>query len=265
MSIVAAPESPTGTRIIHSREARRPTYFLMTPENHFPGGLPHLPDVVVRRLVTPRCGTAQFGQYRLDLAPRASATRPLAGGFEYFIYVLSGGLDVSLDGDPVTLEADGYAFAPDGCQLWLGAADGGDEARALLIKRRYERCDDVPPPAAVTGHRDSALCLPTSVAGVERYELLPIDDPSYDFNMSLLGFAPGTCFSRVELHDEEHGLYMTRGQGIYHLDGERHEVARDDFIYMAPYCPQSFYALGPGYTEYLLYKNVWRDGFWTGQ
>ena len=29
---------------------------------------------------------------------------------------------------------------------------------------------------------------------------------------------------------------------------------------MAPYCPQGF-AAGPEGAEYLLYKDVWRDGF----
>jgi (S)-ureidoglycine aminohydrolase len=79
--------------------------------------------------------------------------------------------------------------------------------------------------------------------------------------MSLLAFDPGVGLDKVEIHDEEHGLYMTAGGGLYHLDGEQHEVRRDDFIYMAPYCPQSFVATGPGPAEYLLYKDVYRDGF----
>jgi (S)-ureidoglycine aminohydrolase len=37
-------------------------------------------------------------------------------------------------------------------------------------------------------------------------------------------------------------------------------VGAGDFIYMAPYCPQSFVA-GDEPSEYLLYKDVWRDGF----
>ena len=97
--------------------------------------------------------------------------------------------------------------------------------------------------------------------GLDRAELLPPDDPAFDFNVSLLGFVPGTRFHKVEVHDEEHGLYVTAGQGVYHLDGDTHEVLADDFVYMAPYCPQSFYAVGPDRTEYLLYKDVWRDGF----
>jgi (S)-ureidoglycine aminohydrolase len=39
-----------------------------------------------------------------------------------------------------------------------------------------------------------------------------------------------------------------------------HEVAAGDFIYMAPYCPQGFVS-GTAGAEYLLYKDVFRDGF----
>jgi (S)-ureidoglycine aminohydrolase len=38
-------------------------------------------------------------------------------------------------------------------------------------------------------------------------------------------------------------------------------VHAGDFIYMAPYCPQSFVASGTEPAEYLLYKDVYRDGF----
>jgi (S)-ureidoglycine aminohydrolase len=54
---------------------------------------------------------------------------------------------------------------------------------------------------------------------------------------------------------------MTAGGGVYHLDGAQLEVRRDDFVYMAPYCPQSFVATGTEPAEYLLYKDVYRDGF----
>ena len=50
------------------------------------------------------------------------------------------------------------------------------------------------------------------------------------------------------------------GGGTYLLEADEHEVAAGDFIYMAPYCPQSFVAGDEG-AEYLLYKDVWRDGF----
>jgi (S)-ureidoglycine aminohydrolase len=78
--------------------------------------------------------------------------------------------------------------------------------------------------------------------------------------MSILQFDAGCGLPQVEIHDEEHGLWMTAGSGTYHLDGEDLRVERNDFIYMAPYCPQSFVAGSQG-GEYLLYKDGWRDGF----
>jgi (S)-ureidoglycine aminohydrolase len=99
------------------------------------------------------------------------------------------------------------------------------------------------------------------VPGLRRRELLPTGDPAFDFAMSLLAFDPGVALDRVEIHDEEHGLYMTAGAGVYVLDGDHRPVAKDDFIYMAPYCPQTFVATGAAPAEYLLYKDVMRDGW----
>jgi (S)-ureidoglycine aminohydrolase len=85
-------------------------------------------------------------------------------------------------------------------------------------------------------------------------------DPAFDFNISLLRFEPNVGLHQIEIHDEEHGLYMTAGSGTYGLDGELHEVQLGDFIYMAPYCPQWF-GSGANGGEYLLYKDVYRTGF----
>ena len=95
-----------------------------------------------------------------------------------------------------------------------------------------------------------------------RFEVLqqPHDAPAVA-NVRETPFDPGLGLDKVEIHDEEHGLYMTAGAGHYHLDEDILEVVRDDFIYMAPYCPQSFVATGSEPAEYLLYKDVYRDGF----
>jgi (S)-ureidoglycine aminohydrolase len=57
----------------------------------------------------------------------------------------------------------------------------------------------------------------------------------------------------------EHGLYFLQGKGIYFLGDDWMEVQADDFIWMGPYCPQSFYATGPAPARYLYYKNVNRE------
>jgi (S)-ureidoglycine aminohydrolase len=71
-------------------------------------------------------------------------------------------------------------------------------------------------------------------------------------------FAPGAGLDQVEIHDEEHGLYMLDGGGRYLLGSDWHDVVAEDFVYMAPYCPQTFTA-GPDGAEYLLYKDIFRD------
>jgi (S)-ureidoglycine aminohydrolase len=57
----------------------------------------------------------------------------------------------------------------------------------------------------------------------------------------------------------EHGLVMLEGQGVYYLGDRWHEVLAGDFIWMGPYCPQSFYATSSGPARYIYYKNVNRD------
>jgi (S)-ureidoglycine aminohydrolase len=47
-----------------------------------------------------------------------------------------------------------------------------------------------------------------------------------------------------------------KGQGIYRLDGDWHPVAAGDVIWMAPYCPQWFVAMGKTPASYIYYKDV---------
>ena len=56
-----------------------------------------------------------------------------------------------------------------------------------------------------------------------------------------------------------HGLVMLEGQGLQLLGRDWHEIWTGDFIWMGPYCPQQFFAVGDGEAVYLLYKNVNRD------
>lgn len=133
-------------------------------------------------------------------------------------------------------------------------------ARVMWIKRRYEPAAGLGAPAGLRGESRSVSGAVTAT-GLLRRELLPPDDSAFDFNLSLMTFPPGASLAQVEVHDEEHGLYMTEGTGVYHLDGDDHEVRAGDFIYMAPYCPQFFRPHGPDDAEYLLYKDAYRDGF----
>jgi (S)-ureidoglycine aminohydrolase len=234
-----------------SRGIRRSSYTLVTPANHYPSRLPAFGDAPVVKLVTPRFAPSRIGEYLVALP---AGTFPLPAGFETFLYGLDG--DASVDESP--LGPGGFAYVPADSTYELRTGTAG--ARLLIVKRRYEPHPGLSAPSALSGHRDDEPFAGTDVPGFRRRELLPPGDPAFDFNMSLLAFDAGVGLGKVEVHDEEHGLYMTAGGGTYLLEADEHEVEAGDFIYMAPYCPQGFEA-GPAGAEYLLYKDVWRDGF----
>jgi (S)-ureidoglycine aminohydrolase len=68
-------------------------------------------------------------------------------------------------------------------------------------------------------------------------------------------YEPGASLPMVEIHVMEHGLLMLDGGGIYRLGDSWYPVTRGDFIWMAPYCPQWFGALGKKPARYLIYKD----------
>ena len=242
-----------------SRGVRRDSFCLVTPANHYPSRLPPFGDAPVVKLVTPRFAPSRIGQYLIALPAGGGTAAQVAPGFETFLYGLDGGATAAADDTEISVRAGAFAYLPATASFELAA--GGAAARLLLVRRRYEPWPGLDPPALLAGHRDDEPFADTPVPGFRRRELLPVGDPAFDFNMSLLAFDAGIGLDNVEIHDEEHGLYMTAGAGLYYLDGELLEVERDDFIYMAPYCPQGFTATGREPAEYLLYKDVWRDGF----
>jgi (S)-ureidoglycine aminohydrolase len=237
-----------------TRGRRGASWTLVTPDNHYVSRLAVLEGASVVKLVTPRMQPARFGQYLVSLEAGGGTRGALPAGAEHFLYVLSGTVDIESD----ALEAGGFAYLPPGEALSFTAS--GEPARLLWLKRPYETADGFDPPAPVSGNRADGAFADTPTPGVRRRELLGVDDPGRDFAMSILQFDAGCGLPQVEIHDEEHGLWMTAGGGTYFLDGEDLPVEEDDFIYMAPYCPQSFRA-GPEGGEYLLYKDAWRDGF----
>jgi (S)-ureidoglycine aminohydrolase len=235
-----------------TRGRRGACWTLITPDNHYVSRLAVLGRAEVVKLVTPRLAPARFGQYFVALDPGGGTREPLPPGEEHFLYVLEGRVDAGLRLDP-----GGFAYVPPDEPVSFFAPDG---AVLLWLKRAYEPVAGFPGPKRMSGNRGDEAFADTATPGVRRRELLPVDEPGRDFAMSILQFDPGAGLPQVEIHDEEHGLWMTGGGGTYFLDGEEVAVEHNDFIYMAPYCPQSFRA-GPRGGEYLLYKDAWRDGF----
>jgi (S)-ureidoglycine aminohydrolase len=234
-------------------------YTILRPANRYASRLPNLRDALLYKLVTPRHAPARFGQYLVALEPGGGTSEPVRPGFEDFLYVLEGDVPVRADGIEFGLRPGGWCYLPPDMSFELEA--GAGPAELLWVKRRLEPWAGLGAPEARSGHRDDEPFEDTPVPGLRRRELLDPGDARLDFNMSLLAFDAGVGLAQVEIHDEEHGLYMSAGAGRYHLDASDHDVRAGDFIYMAPYCPQSFVAASDEPAEYLLYKDVYRDGF----
>ncbi len=88
--------------------------------------------------------------------------------------------------------------------------------------------------------------------------LLPVD-LRFDLAVNVFTFQPGAALPLVEMHVMEHGLLMLAGQGVYRLDEEWYPVREGDVIWMGPFCPQWFVAMGKTPAAYLYYKDVNRD------
>jgi len=104
---------------------------------------------------------------------------------------------------------------------------------------------------------DEKTLTPKPLMGDEALEvrsLIP-SDFAFDFAVNTMTFQPGATLPMVEIHVMEHGLLMLEGGGIYRLNEHWYPVSAGDFIWMGPYCPQWFGALGKIPAKYLIYKD----------
>jgi (S)-ureidoglycine aminohydrolase len=99
-------------------------------------------------------------------------------------------------------------------------------------------------------------------ADARLHVLLP-DEPAFDLAVNVFRFRPGATLPFVEVHVMEHGLLMLEGQGVYRLGDSWYPVRAGDVIWMAPFCPQWFVAMGKTPSAYLYYKDVNRDPLGT--
>ncbi|HET8630562.1 MAG TPA: (S)-ureidoglycine aminohydrolase [Thermomicrobiales bacterium] len=231
-------------------------YAVMPPEGVLESRLPGFQQTVARILAAPPL-SARFAQILLEIAPGGGTTGPRDDGLEHVFYLLGGAAALTIGDATHRLAPGGYAYVPAGVPYQVHNA-AAEEARLLWIKRPYEPID-LPAPAPLVGRRDDLERVTRHTDGRYWQHLLPPGDLAFDFEVNILGFAPGVYFPYVETHIMEHSLYMLEGQGIYLLAGDQREVQPGDFIWMAPYCPQFFFCTGWQEAAYLLYKDVNRD------
>jgi len=232
------------TRSSHQRD-----HFLMTPDTFVRAPLPGMHDATAIVHVGPVRG-AGFTQYTVEMGAQGRFT---TGTRQAFLWVLEGSITTP-EGLSTSRQ---YAYLPGDGEA---AISSNGEARVVVIEKPYTSMGNARP-AALTG--DERKIFPKPLMGDEALEvrtLLP-DDAAFDFAVNTLTFQPGASLPMVEIHVMEHGLFMLQGEGIYRLNDHWYPVRAGDFIYMAPYCPQWFCAVGKQPAKYLLYKDWNRHPF----
>jgi (S)-ureidoglycine aminohydrolase len=238
-----------------TRSRLRRTHALFAPESFVRCDLPGWERSQGVILISPRIG-AEFVQYLALMEPGGVASSP-PEGVERVLYVIEGQVVLSLPGVPERiLHAGGFAYCPSGAAAPLRALVS---SRLNVFEKTYLARPGIPTPDALFGNECEVagapfLGDPQTILQV----LLPVDPP-FDLAVNILSFQPGAALPLVEMHVMEHGLLMLEGQGVYRLDEEWYPVRQGDVIWMAPFCPQWFVAMGKTPARYLYYKDVNRD------
>jgi (S)-ureidoglycine aminohydrolase len=217
--------------------------------------LPGFKGVQAEVLAAPQIG-ARFVEYLLSIQPDGGTAQAYKQELEHFLFVLEGGVEFALDGTRHAMKTGHFVWLPPNRPFEFNNRSG-EVCRMIWIRCRYRLAADLPVPEPIIAHESEIPANPTDTY-MEQH-LTPYENLAFDMGINLQVFEPGVYFSDVESHIMEHGLYMTAGSGIYWLNGDFIETKKDDFIYMAPFCSQFFYATGWEKSAYLLYKDVNRD------
>ena len=232
------------------------SYMIFPRANRVEHHLPYFNGVDVQVLATPQHG-ARFVEHELLVSPGGGTSKPRDEEFEQFLYVQEGKVQLSLDGRKKhSMPRGGFCWLPPHCAYQFTNKTNAP-ARVIWIRRRYEEVAGIPIPDPILSHESDVAANPVDTY-MEKH-LTPYEQLGFDMGINVQVFDPGVYFSFVEAHVLEHGLYMLDGRGIYWLNHDFIEVQKDDFIYMAPYCPQFYYSTGWEKSAYLLYKDVNRD------
>lgn len=233
-----------------TRSSLKHDHLLHTPDTFIRTPLPGASDVDFIIHAAPRLGAA-FTQMTAEFAAGGTLGHTAA---QRFVYVIEGEIAVEADGQTTTLTRGGYAYLPQGTEHTVRAAIA---SRAAVIEKTYQPQPGADAPRIVIGDETKIASVPLMGDDALNVRAMMPDGPPYDFAVNTMTYDPGAALSMVEVHVMEHGLLMLEGGGIYKLSDSWYPVEAGDFIWMGPYCPQWFGALGKKPAKYLIYKD-WR-------
>jgi (S)-ureidoglycine aminohydrolase len=233
-----------------TRTSVKPSHSLLSPDSFIRAPFPEDQNGTRVVHINPACG-AGFTMFTLEAQSGASFA-PALQGCSSLIFVLEGEFVLQLGRKKHRLLPQGYAFLPLESEYSLSSPKGG---KAVVFEKPYLQIAGTAVPEPIVGNAQVLPKNPVMNDPRVLVQLLLPDLPAFDFAVNIMNFEPGAHLSLVETHVMEHGLLMLSGGGIYRLDSDWYPVQSGDVIYMAPYCPQWFGALGNQPSSYLIYKD----------
>jgi (S)-ureidoglycine aminohydrolase len=236
-----------------TRSSLKSDHLLQTPDTFIRTPLPGADGVDFIVHAGARLG-ADFAMKTAEFQPGGHLHDP-STGIQRFLFVLDGEVVVTVDGANKSLAANGFAFLPAGT---VHRVQAQTTARAVVIEKLYKTLPRTAAPLPYSGQEQDLPSEPLGGdPGLQVKRMMP-DGVPYDFAVNTMTYEPGASLAMVEVHVMEHGLLMLEGGGIYRLGDSWYPVTAGDFIWMAPFCPQWFGALGKVPAKYLIYKDWYR-------
>lgn len=246
--------------ILQSRSViKKNNYALITNEGTVKNTIPGFEKCEMSILGSPKLG-ASFVDYIMTMLPGGYMSKGFGGnGIETFAYVLEGEVEATDGVETKTLQTGGYIFVPEDKEMKLKNIGKG-AAEVFLYKRRYKKIEGYAAYTVFGKIEDVTFMDYEDMTDVHFCNLLPVDDLGFDMNFHILSFDQGASHGYIETHVQEHGAYITSGEGMYNLDNEWMPVEKGDYIFMSAYSQQGAYAVGRDKSfSYLYSKDCNRD------
>jgi (S)-ureidoglycine aminohydrolase len=231
-----------------TRSSQQRNHLLLTADTFVRTTLPGMKACSAIVHVSPALG-AQFTQYTAEFEVGGELGSTPA---QRVIFVIEGGVKLEVHGKSSELGARGYAFLPEGLPHRVAATK---LSRVAVIEKPYQVLDSVEPPRLIISNEDAVVSHPLGDDPSLQVRCLLPEEMSFDFAVNTMVYQPGASLSMVEMHVMEHGLIMLEGGGVYRLGDSWYPVTAGDFIWMGPWCPQWFGAIGKVPAKYLIYKD----------
>jgi len=234
----------------NTRTVIKSNYALITEDSYVSSTFPNWDNVAIRTVISSELG-ANLSQYLLELNPKSRIV-DRTNDAQIFFYIIEGTCKIKIGKQTSKLVQGSYVYIPIDQKYSLK----GGSAKIVAFQKKYQPLEDYAAPDVLIENQKNIPSFRYLDDSQLHMQCLLPDTLAMDFAVNIFTYNPGGHLPFVESHIMEHGLLYLQGEGIYRLDEDWYHVAKGDVIWMAPYCPQWFTAMGKEDAVYIYCKDV---------